>query len=106
MSFFLLVVYVVSRFCVSCLRLFCLCCEWLVYVVILAGVSEGKKSGIGALGYLFTFTRVLFEFLTFWTQGDDLLRQLGRGFKAGKRLLVSGLLSHPYYTAMLPQCVA
>ena len=68
----------------SCLRLFCLCCEWLVYVVILAGVSRGtkktkkqKKSGIGGLGYLFTFTKVLFEFLTFWRHGDGVLRQSG-----------------------------
>ena len=71
----------------SCLRLFCLCCEWLVYVVILAGVSRGKKkkkSGIGGLGYLFTFTKVLFEFLTFWRHGDGVLRQSGRGFRVEK----------------------
>ena len=30
----------------SCLRLFCLCCEWLVYVVILAGVSRGTKKNL------------------------------------------------------------
>ena len=58
---------VVSGFCMSCLRLFCLCYEWLVYVVILAGVSEGTSKS-GGLGYLFTFTRVLFEFLKFWRQ--------------------------------------
>ena len=35
-------------------------------VVILAGVSKGTtKSGIGGLGYLFIFIKVLFEFLTF-----------------------------------------
>ena len=62
----------------SCFRLFCLCCEWLVYVVILAGVSRGtKKYGIGGLGYLSTFTKVLFEFQTFWRHGDGVLRQSG-----------------------------
>ena len=46
------------------------------------GSFEGhKKSGIGGLGYLFTFTRVLFEFLTFWRHGDGVLRQSGRGFR-------------------------
>ena len=55
---------------------------------MLAGVSEGtNKSGNGGLGYLFTFIRVLFEFLTFWRQGDDMLRQSGRGFKAGKKVI-------------------
>ena len=28
----------------SSLRLFCLCYEWLVYVVVLAGVSKGTKN--------------------------------------------------------------
>ena len=49
-----------------------------VYVVIWAGVSEGtKKSGIGTLGYLFSFTRVLFEFVTFWRQGNDNVEAIG-----------------------------
>jgi hypothetical protein len=65
-----------------------LCYECLVYVVILARVSEGTNySGIGGLGYMFTFIRVLFEFLTLWRQGDDILRQSGRGFKAGKKVI-------------------
>ena len=59
-------------------HLFCWCCEWWVYVVIWAGVSEGtKKSGIGTLGYLFSFTRVLFEFVTFWRQGNDNVEAIG-----------------------------
>ena len=50
------------------------------------GSFEGynKKSGIGGLGYLFTFTEVLFEFLTFWRHGDGVLRQSGRGFRVEK----------------------
>ena len=56
--------------------------------MILAGVSEGTNySGIGGLGYMFTFIRVLFEFLTFWREGGDMLRQSGRGFKAGKKVI-------------------
>ena len=63
----------------------CLCCEWLVYVVILAGVSRGtNKSGISGLGYLFRFIKVLFEFLTFWRHGDGVLRQSDRGFRVEK----------------------
>ena len=50
------------------------------------GSFEGykNKSGIGGLGYLFTFTKVLFEFLTFWRHGDGVLRQSGRGFRVEK----------------------
>ena len=45
MSFFLLVGYVVSGFCMSCFGLFCLCYEWdCRNVVILAGVSKGTKN--------------------------------------------------------------
>ena len=66
-----------------------MCYEWLVYVVILAGVSKGTtKSGIGGLEYMFTFIRVLFEFLTIWNQGDDMLRQSGCGFKARKKVII------------------
>ena len=51
----------------------------------LGGSFEGyKQSGIGGLGYLFTFTMVLFEFLTFWRQDGGLLRQSGRGFRVEK----------------------
>ena len=49
------------------------------------GVSRGtNKSGIGGLGYIFTFTKVLFEFLTVWRHGDGVLRKSGRGFRVEK----------------------
>ena len=81
-----------------------MCYEWYSRnVVILAGVSKGtKKSGIGGLGYLFTFLRVLFEFLTLWRQGDDILRQSGRGFKAGKKV-ISMRIAQP---SILPRACA
>ena len=87
MSFFLLVIHVVSGFCMSYLRLFCLCCEWLVCRKFSGSFGGYKKSGIGALALGYLFTRVLFEFQTFWRHGDDMLRQSGRGFKAGKKVI-------------------
>ena len=66
------------------------------------GSFEGyKKSGIGGLGYLFTFAKVLFEFLTFRRHGDEVLRQSGRGFRVKK--VISKRFAQP---SILPRACA
>ena len=51
----------------------------------LGGSFEGYKQIWNCgLGYLFTFAKVLFEFLTFCRHGDGVLRQSGRGFRVDK----------------------
>ena len=56
-------------------------------------VSEGTTNlelvvwDICLHGYLVIFIRVLFEFPTFWRQGDDMLMQSGCGFTAGKKVI-------------------
>jgi len=49
----------------------------------LTGISEGRNRKIWnwCFGISVYIHKDLLEFLTFWRQGDDLLRQSGRGFR-------------------------
>ena len=81
----------------------CLCNKWVLYVVletvllvcvvILAEVSEGRKT------FWNWFFVISVYILHFWRQGVDLLRQLDHGYRQEKIVIgiISGSLSHLSY---------